>query len=308
MEREGRTAVIAGCRLSKAKGKRIMPAYNDGYWTSHDGLRLHYRDYPGPASRSPIVCIAGLTRNARDFEPLAESMSGNRRLIVVNLRGRGESAYAKDPMTYLPLVYAQDVDFLLRELKIKSFVAFGTSLGGIVSMLLAAQWQRQLKGVILNDVGPVVGGKGLERIRNYVGNARSFETWMHAARAMAEAQQDVYPQYTIEDWLRFAKRTCKLSGNGRIVFDYDMKISEPFKLPGGEAGVDLWPLYESLGEKPVLILRGETSDILEKPVATKMARLLPNAKLATIPRVGHAPSLDEPASIKAITAFLDGIK
>jgi pimeloyl-ACP methyl ester carboxylesterase len=285
-----------------------MTAFSDGYWMSADGLRLHYRDYGGAASRSPILCIPGLTRNARDFEPLAELLGGKRRIIAVDLRGRAESAYAKDSSTYSPMMYAHDIDLLLRELAIKNFVAFGTSLGGLVSMLLATQWQKQMKGIILNDVGPEIGEKGLERIRSYVGQARSFDTWMHAARAMAEAQGDIYPDYTIEDWLRFAKRTCKLAGNGRIVLDYDMKISEPFKQPGGEAGVDLWPLYESLGDKPVLILRGAKSDILEKATAAKMARKLPNAKLATISGVGHAPSLDETDAHVAIQSFLSDIR
>jgi pimeloyl-ACP methyl ester carboxylesterase len=206
------------------------------------------------------------------------------------------------------LIYAQDIELLLRELDLKKFVLVGTSLGGIVSMLIAPQWQTQLKGVILNDIGPEISAKGLERIRGYVGNARSFDTWMHAARAMAEAQGEIYPDYKIEDWLRFAKRTCKLGGNGRIILDYDMKISEPFRVSGGEAGADLWPFYESLGERPVLILRGETSDILAKQVATKMVKKLPNASLATIARVGHAPSLDEAGALSAISAWLAQIR
>ena len=112
----------------------------------------------------------------------------------------------------------------------------GTSLGGLVSMLLAPMWKGKIKGVILNDIGPEIGAKGLERIRSYVGQGRNFETWMHAARAMAEAQEAVYPDYGIDQWLRFAKRTCKLGSNGRITLDYDMKIAEPFRRPGGEAG------------------------------------------------------------------------
>jgi pimeloyl-ACP methyl ester carboxylesterase len=285
-----------------------MTGFEDGYWMSADGLRLHYRDYPGPASKSPLICIAGLTRNARDFEPVANKVAGSRRIIALDLRGRGESGYAKDPMTYLPITYAQDVDALLRELNLKSFILFGTSLGGIVSLLLAHGWTRQLRAVILNDVGPEIGSKGLERIKSYVGNSRSFETWMHAARALADAQGDVYPHYQLDDWLRFAKRTCKLANNGRIAFDYDMKISEPFRLPGGEAGVDLWPVYEALGDKPVLILRGEKSDILEKATATKMVKKLPNARVATIAKTGHAPALDEPDSVAALTAFLAEVK
>jgi pimeloyl-ACP methyl ester carboxylesterase len=285
-----------------------MAAYTDGYWSSADGLRLHYRDYLGPVSRTPLLCIAGLTRNARDFEPVAEMLRGKRRIIAVDLRGRGESAFATDPSSYSPMVYAQDIDLLLHQLNLKKFVAVGTSLGGIVSMLLAQQWQKQLQGVILNDVGPEISGKGLDRIRSYVGNARTFDTWMHAARAMAEAQGPIYPDFKIEDWLRFAKRSCKLSGNGRIILDYDMKIAEPFKAAGGEAGADLWPYFQAFGDCPVLILRGEKSDILDKNIATKMMKKLPNATLAMISGVGHAPSLDEKESQAAIVAWLAQIK
>lgn len=285
-----------------------MAEFEDGYWASADELRLHYRNYRGPASRAPLVCMPGLTRNARDFEPVANLLNGKRRMLAIDFRGRGESAHAKDPMTYMPITYAQDMDLLLRELNLKKFVLFGTSLGGIVSMLLAPQWKDRLAGVILNDVGPEIGKVGAERIRAYVGQGRSFETWMHAARAMAEAQGDVYPGYGLEEWLRFAKRTCKLASSGRIVFDYDMKISEPFKLPGGEAGVDLWPLYDLLLDVPMLILRGEKSDILEKATAAKMVKKAKQAQLVTIKGIGHAPSLDEPDAQLAIAGFLKSLK
>ena len=285
-----------------------MADFEDGYWSSNDELRLHYRDYPGPASRAPLICMPGLTRNARDFEPVAKLLGGKRRMLAIDFRGRGESAYAKDPMTYLPVTYAQDMDILLRDLNLKKFVLFGTSLGGIVSMLLAPQWKDKLAGVILNDVGPEIGKAGAERIRSYVGQGRSFETWMHAARALAEAQGDIYPGYRLEEWLRFAKRTCKLASNGRIVFDYDMKISEPFKLPGGEAGVDLWPLFNMLEDVPMLILRGEKSDILEKATATKMVKKVKQAKLVTVKGIGHAPSLDEDDAQSAVSEFLKTIK
>ena len=112
--------------------------YSDGYWTSKDGLTLHYRDYAGSKSRPPIICIPGLTRNARDFEHVAKRLAGDWRVICVELRGRGESAYAKDPMTYVPATYVEDMELLLAELKIKKFVSISTSLGGLVTMLLAA--------------------------------------------------------------------------------------------------------------------------------------------------------------------------
>jgi pimeloyl-ACP methyl ester carboxylesterase len=239
---------------------------------------------------------------------VAEMLGGKRRMIAVDLRGRGESGYARNAMSYVPLTYVQDIDALLRQIDPKGFVLLGTSLGGLVSMLLAPMWMGKVKGIILNDIGPEIGAKGLERIRSYVGQGRSFDTWMHAARTMAEANGDVYPAYGLDEWLRFAKRTCKLANNGRIVLDYDMKIAEPFKLPGGEAGVDLWPVYEALVDIPLLILRGEKSDILEKQASAKMLKKHGNAALVTVPGVGHAPSLDEPVAQTAIHDFLSAIK
>ncbi|MDB5686136.1 MAG: alpha/beta hydrolase fold protein, partial [Rhizorhabdus sp.] len=162
-----------------------MAAWDDGYWWSKDGLRLHYRDYSGGEGGGlPIICIPGLTRNARDFGAVADRLAGRHRLILVELRGRGESAYAKDPMTYVPLTYLQDLQALLDHLALDRFILFGTSLGGILSLLIAAtragQSGGQVAGVLLNDVGPTLDSAGLARIRTYVGKSASYPTWLHA--------------------------------------------------------------------------------------------------------------------------------
>ncbi|MDV3456593.1 alpha/beta hydrolase [Sphingomonas sp. HF-S4] len=278
--------------------------YSDGYWWSKDGLRLHYREYPGADDVPPVLCFPGLTRNARDYESLATRLSGERRVVLVEFRGRGESAFAKDPMSYVPLTYLQDIEALLDELAIKRFVAVGTSLGGIVTMLLAATDGAKLAGAVLNDVGPQLEAAGLARIRTYVGKAVWHPTWMHAARAVAEGNADVYPDYTIEDWLRMAKRLYRVNSSGRIVLDYDMKIAEPFRVPGNEAGPDMWPTIDALKAKPVLVVRGERSDILSAVTAEKMLARLPQGELVTVKDVGHAPTLDEPEVVAAIERLL----
>ncbi len=285
-----------------------MLDFVDGYWWSNDGLRLHYRDYASQsdaaAGRPPILCFPGLTRNARDFEPVAERLCAEWRVIVVEFRGRGESAYAKDAMTYVPLTYVQDVERLLTDLKIDRFVAIGTSLGGIVTLLLAATRRERIAAAVLNDVGPVIESAGLDRIRGYVGKGGAFPTWIHAARSIAELNKAVFPGYDLVDWLTVAKRTYRLSGNGRIVPDYDKKIAEPFRLPGGEAGIDLWPAFDALADTPTLILRGALSDLLSAQTAKLMAKRLKQTTVVTIPRVGHAPVLDEPEASAAIDALL----
>lgn len=278
--------------------------YSDGYWWSKDGLRLHYRDYAGPADKPPLLCFPGLTRNARDYAALAGRLAGDWRVICVEFRGRGESAYAKDPMSYVPLVYLQDVEALLAGLGISRFVAVGTSLGGIVTMLLAATDGGKLAGVVLNDVGPELDPAGLARIRSYVGKAVWYPTWMHAARAVAEGNADVYPDYGIEDWLAMAKRLYRVNSAGRIVLDYDMKIAEPFRVPGNEAGPDLWPTIDALAARPLLVVRGGRSDILSAATAEKMIARAPGAELVTVPQIGHAPTLEEPGAVAGIARLL----
>lgn len=279
--------------------------YSDGYWQSNDGLRLHYRDYAGPKSKPPIICIPGLTRNARDFAHVAERLAGDWRVICVELRGRGDSGYAKDPLSYEPITYVRDIELLLAELKVKKFIAFGTSLGGIVTMLLAATGPGRIQGAMINDIGPEIEPAGLARIRGYVGRATSWPTWVHAGRAVAEIQGQAYPEFTLVDWIAMAKRLNRLTSAGRIVPDYDAKIAEAMKVP--QEAIDLWPAFAALGDVPVTILRGGLTDILSEKTAKEMARMLPAARLVTVPNVGHAPNLDEPQAARAIDALLKAV-
>lgn len=285
-----------------------MSHFTDCHWTSPDGLKLHYRDYPARsaagAGRPPVLCLPGLTRNARDFENLAEHLSDGWRVICPEMRGRGDSDYARDSATYNPVQYVQDVAALLEQADIARFVVIGTSLGGLMTMVMAATIGDRIAGAVLNDIGPVIDEAGLARIRGYVGQGRSFATWMHAARALEESQAHAYPDYEISDWLALAKRLMVLGSNGRIVFDYDMKIAEPFNTPEGAGQVDMWPMLEALAGKPVLLLRGALSDILTAKTFEQMQAKLPGASAITLERVGHAPTLDEPESRAAIDALL----
>ncbi|MDP8913522.1 MAG: alpha/beta hydrolase [Pseudomonadota bacterium] len=285
-----------------------MAAWSDGYWWSNDGLRLHYRDFAGPDGKPPIICIPGLTRNARDFEGVAGRLAGEWRVICVELRGRGESAYAKDAMTYVPLTYLQDMEALIRELALQRFILFGTSLGGLITMLLAAAGQTRIAGAMINDIGPDLDNRGLERIRSYVGRSQSWPTWLHAARYFAEAQRDVFPAWELDQWLVFAKRICKLNPNGRIVFDYDMRIAEPFKLPGGATGFDLWSAFAGLKNVDSLVVRGALSDLLSAETVERMKAENPALESVTVPNVGHAPTLEEPEAVEAIDKLLARIK
>jgi len=280
--------------------------FENRFWTAPDGLKLHYRDYPGRDDRPPLLCIPGLTRNARDFEPLAAEFAGKWRMICVELRGRGESDYAKDSATYMPLTYLADLNALLAQAGIERFVAIGTSLGGLLTMMLAASGAERIAGAVLNDIGPVIETRGLERIREYVGQGRTFPTWMHAARSLKEQSGALFPDYAIADWLAMAKRLMAVSGNGRIVFDYDMKIAEPFNVPAGSAppAVDMWPAWRALAGRPVLVVRGALSDILSAKTLKKMEKEVAGSETLTLARTGHTPTLGEAEVRKAIARLL----
>ena len=287
-----------------------MSGYTDGFWWSPDGLRLHYRDYAGGGEgRPPLLCLPGLTRNARDFEPLAERLAGDWRLICPDMRGRAESAYAKDPMTYVPLIYLQDIGRLLADLAVTRFVAIGTSLGGIIAMLVAATHREWLAGALLNDVGPTLETAGLARIRTYVGVGQSHPSWVHAARALEESNRDIYPAYDLQQWIAMAKRLYRLNSAGRVVLDYDMRVAEPLRLTGGEeAAPDMWPVMAAFRGIPTQILRGERSDLLSDATARRMiAEIGEGAELTVVPNVGHAPALDEPESVAAIDRLLSRV-
>ena len=285
-----------------------MAAFEDRFVTTADGVRLHLRDYPGDGARPPILCLPGLTRNARDYQALAARLAGGWRVLALDFRGRGESGRAEDWASYAPATYLADVRTVLARLEIGRVVGIGTSLGGLVLMMLAAAAPGQLAGLILNDIGPAIEAAGLQRIRGYVGRPSSHPTWLHAARALAEANGDVYPDWALEDWLAMAKRVHRLTDKGKIVLDYDMRIAEPFKVVGAADGdeppADLWPALAALRDVPVAVVRGALSDVLSPATAARMIEALPGAELTTVSRVGHAPTLDEPAAVAAVDRLL----
>lgn len=278
--------------------------WNARTWTSRDGLTLYYRDYPGSVDRPPLLCLHGLTRNSRDFGAFADRYAGRFRVIAVDFRGRGMSDRDPEPSRYLPTTYAADILQLLDELAIDRAVFVGTSLGGLVTMLVAATQPDRIAAAILNDVGPDLDERGLDRIRSYVGKSMRFADWDEAAEYIAGINRGLPESNGHDDWVRAARRVCKEEG-GAIVFDYDMAIAEPFNQRNdGAVTFDMWPLYRQLGQVPLLIVRGELSDLLSAATARAMLEAAPGAQLVTVPGVGHAPELNEPAAVAAIDLFL----
>ncbi|WP_285016806.1 alpha/beta hydrolase [Novosphingobium sp. fls2-241-R2A-195] len=288
-----------------------MKVFEDRFWSSRDGLKLHFRDYPGPAEGEtglPVLCLHGLTRNARDFDVLAPRLAANpsrgRRVICPDLRGRGDSEYAKDSATYTPVQYGEDVLALIDQEGLERFVVIGTSLGGLMAMGLASIIPDRIAAAVVNDVGPWLKPAGLARIKDYVGQGRTWPTWVHAARGLEEVQGAAHPGQPLDFWIGMAKRLMTVGGNGRIVFDYDMKIAEPFLALDVNAQPDLWAVWDALAQVPVLVVRGGLSDLLSAQTLDDMLRRSPNAEGLTLPHVGHAPTLDEPESVAAIERLL----
>jgi pimeloyl-ACP methyl ester carboxylesterase len=280
--------------------------FRDGYFIVRDGLRLHYRDYSGSAARPPVLCLPGLTRNARDFDALAERLSPRFRVLALDFRGRAASNYDPLPARYNPLTYAGDVIELLNQLMIDRAIFIGTSLGGLVAMTIAGLAPHRIAAAILNDIGPELNQAGLDRIKSYVGKAIRFADWDEAARTIAANNANVPDSYTQDDWVRMARRTCR-EEDGAIVFDYDFAIAQPFNTGDAAPRFDMWPLFRALAQHPVLVVRGEKSDLLSADAAETMRLAAPTVRIAVVPGVGHAPELDEPEAVAAIDAFLDSV-
>jgi pimeloyl-ACP methyl ester carboxylesterase len=280
--------------------------YRDGYFNVRDGLVLHYRDYPGSSDHPPLLCLHGLTRNSRDFAEFADRYSPRFRVIALDFRGRGDSDYDPEPMRYVPLTYAYDVVELLDELKLPQAIFVGTSLGGLVTMLLTSIDPTRIAAAVLNDVGPELSNVGLDHIKSYVGKGQRFASWDDAARAIQANLGAIFDNYTHADWLKMAKRNCR-EDNGEIVFDYDAAIAIPFNQPLPETPFDMWPLYLALAQKPLLLIRGAKSDLLTAGAAERMAAAAPGVELVTIPHVGHAPELNEPEAVRAIDKFFASV-
>jgi pimeloyl-ACP methyl ester carboxylesterase len=285
-----------------------MPAYFERHWTSRDGLTLYARDYPvsGDEEGLPVIALHGLTRNSKDFEDVAPLIAAmGRRVVVPDVRGRGRSEWDPNPSRYQPKIYARDVTDMMKALEIDRAVFIGTSMGGIITMALAAMRPRAVAAAILNDVGPAVAPEGIARILSYAGQAASIRGWDDAANYMAKTNGVAFPAFGEDEWMAMARRTFR-ERDGVPQLDYDPAISvvlskPPSRFAGWIAGL----LFRKLARKrPTLLLRGELSDVISADIASRMQRVAPGMQRVDIPKVGHAPMLTEPSAVDAIRNFL----
>lgn len=282
-------------------------AWRDFAWASAEGLTLYARDYPAAGSEPllPVICLHGLTRNARDFDRLAPWIAARgRRVLAADVRGRGLSDRDPAASYWLP-TYADDVRRMAEALGIAQAIFVGTSMGGLITMELAAVAPDLIAGAIINDVGPVLAAEGLARIGSYVGSAPVFDSWDEARDYLQRQNESALPHYRAEDWDRMARRMFRDAGD-KVAADYDPAIAAAFGT--GPLPADPWERWHGLARgRPLLLLRGGLSDLLAAGDATRMITEHANARLREVPNVGHAPMLDEPEALAAIAQFLDEV-
>jgi pimeloyl-ACP methyl ester carboxylesterase len=272
--------------------------------TMQDNLSLYLRDYGDALNpRAPLLCLGGLTRNSKDFDGLAERYSRDgRRVIAPDYRGRGRSDYDPDPYNYDPRIYLRDIHDILSALNLHRVVVVGTSLGGILGMGMGAAMPGALAGVVLNDIGPEVETGGLAFIIGYMREDRPQDSWDDAV----ETIKKMLPNLTFQDegiWLKMAQNTFRECDDGKLRFDWDVDIVKPILDPSYEVP-DMWPIFRSLKNVPVLALRGAESDILSPDCFRRMQEFKPDMIAVEVPRCGHVPTLAEPESKAALDEFL----
>lgn len=267
--------------------------------TTWDGLSLHYTD---EGDGLPLLCLPGLTRTGRDFDYLAPHLPPLR-LIRPDYRGRGQSDWAGDPMSYTVPNEARDVLMLLDHLGIEKAAVLGTSRGGLIGMMLAATAKDRLLGLALNDVGPVIERAGLERIFDYVGRNPSVRTHAEAAAAMPRHSPGFHG-VPPERWLEEA-RLHYIEAGGRLKITYDPGLREAFLAAFEGPAPDLWPLFDACAGLPLALIRGAHSDLLSRATADEMRRRRPDMIFAEVPDRAHIPFLDEPESLATIRAWLE---
>ena len=264
---------------------------------------LSYLEWNAAAGGVPVVCLHGLTRNALDFEALGEALaSAGRWVVALDVVGRGQSGRLADPDLYGYPQYLCDAAALIARLDAGEVDWVGTSMGGLIGMMLAAQPGNPLRRVVINDVGPFVPKAALERISEYLSTERRFENLEHAEAHLRK----VYEPFGIESpdhWRRFTEISVETDPDGGgLVPAYDQEIAAPFRDAHLE-DVDLWPVWDAMACS-VLLLRGRDSDLLLRETAEEMLERGPGCRLVEFPGCGHAPPLLEPAQLDPVVAFL----
>jgi len=270
---------------------------------SPSGLhRMSYYEWGAHDNPRVLVCVHGLTRNARDFDALAEAMCGHYRVICPDVVGRGQSCRLRDPANYAIPQYVADMVTLLARLNVDTVHWLGTSMGGLIGMALAAQAGTPIQRLVLNDVGPLITVESLRRIAAYVG---VDPDWASLDEAVDYVRQISAPFGPLTDaqWYHLTETSVAQRPDGRWAFRYDPLIAEPFRQAFADRDIDLWPMYQAIS-CPTLVIRGAESDLLTRETWQRMGECGPCARLAEVPGVGHAPMFQSDAQIAIVRDFL----
>jgi pimeloyl-ACP methyl ester carboxylesterase len=275
---------------------------------AQDGLSLHNRVYGAETELTPVVCLPGLARTSADFHEIATHLSTHaqrpRRVLAMDYRGRGRSDFDLDPANYDVRIEMQDVQDVLTAVGIHEAIIIGTSRGGLITMGLSAVRPGLIKAVVMNDIGPVIEGRGLARIKGYVGKLPQPRDYGEAVELIKRIASQHFPKLNAQEWERFARRTFK-EQNGKLVADYDPQLFKSLEAFDLEKPLPvLWQYFEGLKGVPLLSIRGEHSDLFSEETQKEMMARHPLAEAYLATGEGHAPLLGDAAALRRITTFI----
>lgn len=299
---------VGHCQAGVWCTKGSLVAQDEGFTErglrTADGIMLAFRDYGSRfATQTPILCLAGLTRNSKDFHDLAMALAPERRVVCLDARGRGRSDYDETWSNYNLIREVGDILTLLSQEFNKRCIIIGTSRGGLASLIAHGVRRDIIAGIVLNDIGPELEPAGLSRIMDYLGiPPEPLNTWDDAVVAMKASNATGFDGLDDAQWMSWAERTFR-EDDGVPILDYDLRLRDAV-LQAGSTTADFWPQFRSLVETPVLLLRGENSDLLSVETVQKMRRVKPDMTAVTVRGRGHVPFLDEPEARSAILSFI----
>ena len=260
-----------------------------------------YREWGARDNPRVLVCVHGLARNGRDFDELARALAPDYRVVCPDLVGRGRSDWLRDPAGYSIAQYVADLLVLIARLDVERVDWLGTSLGGLVGMALASLDGAPIAHMVLNDVGPVIGGQALKRIGDYLGRAPLFDSLADAERYIRQVSAP-FGALSDASWRQLTESSLRQRQDGRFEMRYDPAIAQSFQLAAC-TDIDLWPIYERI-RCPTLLVRGGQSDLLSSQTAQAMAARGPRPRIVEVPGVGHAPMFMDQAQIAIVSDFL----
>lgn len=266
---------------------------------------MSYTDWGDADNPNVVFCVHGLTRNSRDFDALAEVLSKTYRVISVDVAGRGESQWLKNPADYTYPTYCPMIWRLIMHLGVKNLDWIGTSMGGIIGMMIAAMPGNPINRMIINDVGPFLPKEALQRINAYLSMDFDFASLADIERHLRKVHEPFGP-LTDQQWAHMAKHSSRQDENGNWCLSYDPAIKEPFK-DVVDDDIAFWEIWDAI-RCPILLLRGETSDILLRQTADEMLLRGPETQLVELPGIGHAPALMSDEQISTMEKWLSTTK